>query len=90
MCPQVLGQALVGRVRLGREDRVGQLALQATAGHRQTALAEFPHLVTVSRRGLAQQVVNTLLLSQGGVHRPATSFADPKQPPGFYVVVEVG
>src|SRR5262249_59653041 len=27
MSPQVLGQALVGRVRLGREDQVGQLEL---------------------------------------------------------------
>src|SRR5262245_39350248 len=32
MRSQVLGQALVGRVRLGREDQVGQLVLQPTAG----------------------------------------------------------
>jgi hypothetical protein len=31
----VLGRALVGHVRLGREDHVGQFTLQATAGHGQ-------------------------------------------------------
>jgi len=31
MRPQVLGQALVGRIRLGREDQVVELVLQANA-----------------------------------------------------------
>jgi hypothetical protein len=43
MRPQVLSQALVGRVRLGREDQVGQLVLQATADHGQT-VALYPDI----------------------------------------------
>jgi hypothetical protein len=46
MSPQVLGQALVGRVRLGREDQVGQLVLLPTPSHSQTLLADFSRQVT--------------------------------------------
>jgi transposase len=49
MGPQVLGQALIGRVRLGREDQVGQLALQAAAGHGQAVPADLPCRVTVTQ-----------------------------------------
>ena len=38
MSPQVLGQALVSRVRLGRENSVGQLVLQPTASPSQAVL----------------------------------------------------
>src|SRR5262249_37023503 len=47
--PQVLGQALVGRVPLGREDQVGQLVLQTAAGHGQSMPADFPGGVTVAQ-----------------------------------------
>jgi hypothetical protein len=33
----VLGQALVGRVRLGRKDQIGQLVLQATSASNHSA-----------------------------------------------------
>jgi hypothetical protein len=49
MFPQVLGQPLVGRVRLGREDQVGQLVLQAAAGHGQAVPADLPGRVTVTQ-----------------------------------------
>src|SRR5262249_42411516 len=49
MGPQVLGQALVGRVHLGGEDQVGQLVLQPTAGHGQAVLADLPGRVTVTQ-----------------------------------------
>jgi hypothetical protein len=47
MSPQVLGQALVGRVRLGREDQVAQLVLQPTAGYGQAVPADLSGRVTV-------------------------------------------
>src|SRR6516164_5460083 len=49
MSPQVLGQALVRRVRLGREDQVRQLALQATAGYRQSVIADLAGRMTVTQ-----------------------------------------
>ena len=49
MTPQVLGQTLVNRVGLGREDQVGQLVLQATAGHGQAVPADLPRRVTVTQ-----------------------------------------
>src|SRR5262249_30157132 len=49
MNPQVLGQALVGRVGLGRENQIGQLVLQATAGHSQAVPAELSRRVTVTQ-----------------------------------------
>src|SRR5262245_31543873 len=49
MRPQVLGQALIGRVHLGREDQVGQLVLQSTAGHGQSVPADFSRQVTVTQ-----------------------------------------
>jgi hypothetical protein len=48
MGPQVLGQALVGRARLGREDQAGQLVLQPAAGHGQAVPADLPSHVTVT------------------------------------------
>jgi hypothetical protein len=45
----VLGQALVGRVGLGREDQVGQLALQATTSHSKAVPADAPWRVTVTQ-----------------------------------------
>jgi len=48
MGPQVLGQALVGRVRPGREDQVGQLVLQAAAGHGQSVPADLSRRMTVT------------------------------------------
>ena len=42
-------QALVGRVRLGREDQVGQLVLQATAGHGLAVPADLPRRMTVTQ-----------------------------------------
>src|SRR5262249_24202627 len=47
--PQVLGQALVSRVRLGREDKVGQLVVQAPAGHGQAVAADLALGVTVAQ-----------------------------------------
>jgi hypothetical protein len=49
MSPQVLGQTLVGRVGLGRENQIGQLVLQATVGHGQTVPADLPRRVTVTQ-----------------------------------------
>jgi hypothetical protein len=49
MVPQVLGQALVGRARLEREDQLGQLVLQVTAGHGQAVLADPSRRVTVKQ-----------------------------------------
>src|SRR5262245_61854708 len=48
MVPEVLGQSLVGRVRLWWEDQVGQLVLQAAAGHSQTVPADLPRRMAVS------------------------------------------
>jgi hypothetical protein len=45
----VLGQALVGHVRLVREDQVGQLAFEATAGHGQTVPADLAGRMTVAQ-----------------------------------------
>jgi hypothetical protein len=47
--PQVWGQALVGGVRIGREDQVGQLVLQATARHGQTVSADCARRVTITQ-----------------------------------------
>jgi hypothetical protein len=49
MSPQVLGQALVGCVRLGREDPIGQLVLPPTAGHGQAVPADVPRRVAVAQ-----------------------------------------
>src|SRR5262249_17923053 len=49
MSPQVLGQALISRVALGRENQVGQLVLQAAAGHGQAVAAELARRVTVAQ-----------------------------------------
>jgi tetratricopeptide (TPR) repeat protein len=49
MSPQVLGQAHIGRVRLRREDQVGQLVLQAATGHGQTVRADSPRRVAVAQ-----------------------------------------
>ena len=49
MGPQVLGQALVGRVRLGRENQAGQLVLQAAAGHGQAVPADLACRVAVAQ-----------------------------------------
>ena len=49
MRPQVLGQALVDRVRLGREDQAGQLVLQATARHGQAVPADLARRVAVAQ-----------------------------------------
>src|SRR3984957_18276475 len=49
MSPQVLGQALVGRVRLGREDQVGQLVLQSATSHGQTVPADLSCRVTITQ-----------------------------------------
>jgi hypothetical protein len=45
----MLGKALVGRVRLGREDQLGQLVLQPTAGHGKAVPADFAPRVTVTQ-----------------------------------------
>jgi hypothetical protein len=47
MSPQVLGQPLVSRVRLWREDQVGQLVPQSAAGHGQAVPADLARRVTV-------------------------------------------
>src|SRR5262249_15807769 len=49
MGPQVPGQTLVGRVRLGREDQIRQLVLRATAGRGQSAAANFARRVAVAQ-----------------------------------------
>jgi hypothetical protein len=49
MGPEVLGQPLVGRVRPGQEDQVGQLVFQAAAGHGQAVPADFARRVTVTQ-----------------------------------------
>jgi hypothetical protein len=49
MGPQVLGQALVGRVRLGRKDQIGQLVLQVAASHGQAMPADLAHRVPVTQ-----------------------------------------
>src|SRR6516225_834773 len=49
MVPQMLRQRLVGRVHLRREDQLGQLVLQATAGHSQTVPADRSLRVTVTQ-----------------------------------------
>jgi hypothetical protein len=49
MDPQVLGQALVGRVGLGREDQLGQLILRATASHGQAVSADLVRGVAVAQ-----------------------------------------
>ena len=49
MGPQVLGQALVGRVRLGREYQVGQLVLQAATSHGQAVPTDLARRVTVAQ-----------------------------------------
>ena len=46
---QVPGQALVGGVRLGREDQGRQLVLQVAAGHGQSVPADLPRRVTVTQ-----------------------------------------
>jgi hypothetical protein len=48
MRPQVRGQALIGGIRLGREDQVGQLVFQAAPRHGQTMPADLPRHVTVT------------------------------------------
>jgi hypothetical protein len=49
MVPHGLGLPLVGRVHLGREDQVGQLILQAAAGHGQAVPADLPRRVTAAQ-----------------------------------------
>jgi hypothetical protein len=49
MVPQMLCQCLVGRVRLGRENQLGQFVLQATADHRQAVPADLARCVTVTQ-----------------------------------------
>ena len=49
MSPQVLGQALVGRVRLGREDQLGQPVFQAAATHGQAVPADLLRRMTVAQ-----------------------------------------
>ena len=49
MRPQVLGQALVGRVRLGRKGEGGQLVLQAAAGHGQPVPVDLARRMTVTQ-----------------------------------------
>src|SRR5262249_46082407 len=46
MRPQVLGPALAGRVRLGRENQVGLVVLQTGTGHRQTVPVALPRRLT--------------------------------------------
>src|SRR5262245_16011518 len=46
MRPQVLGPALAGRVRLGRENQVGLVVLQTGPGPRQTVPVALPRRLT--------------------------------------------
>jgi hypothetical protein len=45
----MLGQALVGRVRLGRPDQVGQLVLQAATGQGQAVSADLSRRMAVAQ-----------------------------------------
>src|SRR5262249_19469102 len=49
MVPQMLRQRLVGRIRLGRENQVGESVLQAAAGHAQAVTADLPRGVTITQ-----------------------------------------
>jgi hypothetical protein len=74
MRPQVLGQPLVGGVRLGREDQLGQLVLQAAAGHRQAVPADLPRLVAVPQvQAGPQQFSHPAREELPGQQRPARS-----------------
>src|SRR5262249_3414318 len=68
MSPQVLGQALVGRVGLGREEQGGQLVRQAAAGHGLAVPADLPRRVTVAQ---VQPSPEQLGHPSRETHRPA-------------------
>src|SRR5581483_5717311 len=58
--PEVLGQSLVGRVGLGREDHIFQDVLQTAGGDGQAVLADLAGRMTVAQvQALAKQLGDT-------------------------------
>jgi hypothetical protein len=49
MVPQILHQRLVGRIRLGRENQVGKLVLQAATSQSLAVTADVPCRMTVTK-----------------------------------------